>query len=931
MRASALSFRRLTALLVFAPALISCGAEEPSPIATCVNGCGDEALVDMPAPAPPPDSSENADAHADHSCTGETMTAIHIDLPTPGETTLAALGPTADADYLTLTAGATSVDCGTGAVSGLVLYGNEAFPLLMDEGGRVFGAASRVGLGKILAYGHDGYITGTVKSGNAMKILQNAIPWMSNKAAPVIALESSLTTLAGILQAAGYQTKYATPSQLAGVNIYINRGYGPYNDTDIAAIRSFVANGGGLIMGAQGWSFTGASMDFTANKILQGSGIVINKTYDITAGVDTVSPTPLSPLLNATYAANRLVDVLSGAANLTVAEQNSAATTVERAVSVLPTSVQEFYSSTAPLLAYEPTITAANPFTPAASIPGRVAVNLRYRLTQDLPAAQITAHPSAADFPGVISQAIPRESLNVQIDGTYAGRDSRYEYARLTNIVWRSTGAYANAGELVAVTVPPALVNVGATIQIGPHTDLLWNKTPWVRFPGIVRSYPVTATQMNVASAFGGLIYVSIPAGKNLGPLSITLDNVTRAPLYVHGQTTLNDWLTIRDYPAPWADVGSDKMQVTLPSSYIRTLADPAQVMNRWDQIMDSISDLAALPHTRARAERLVIDRDIRAGYMHANYPIMAPYAEAANSVNYNNLAINWGFWHEVGHNHQWVPWVMQGTTESSVNWYSVYVSETLFNLPRAKGHTALTPESRLQRMQTYIANGKQYALWGNDAWLPLEMYLQLQQWFGWGPFIQLNGDYQALTTAQSPTADLAKVDAWTLRFAQNVGKNLAPFFVQTWGLPVSQATQDQMALLAPWPAAPPPIDLESEPNDSCAQAQQIVAPVFTGTYTLSSKTDVDWFVLPVKAADVGKQVHVVTSAGQSNTDTQVEVFSGTCAGLTTMGGPSTNSTVHENWMSTPIGQAGSVYVKVSYSAPAVYSGSKYRTTVTFE
>jgi hypothetical protein len=105
---------------------------------------------------------------------------------------------------------------------------------------------------------------------------------------------------------------------------------------------------------------------------------------------------------------------------------------------------------------------------------------------------------------------------------------------------------------------------------------------------------------------------------------------------------------------------------------------------------------------------------------------------------------------------------------------------------------------------------------------------------------------------------------------------------------------------------------------------------VLTGTFTLPAITDVDWFVLPTKATDVGKTVHVVTAAGESNTDTVVEVFGESCAAQTSMGGPSPDSGVHENWMSTPITQAGSIYVKVSYS-PDGYRGSKYTVTVTYE
>lgn len=926
MRFALLDAHRFIALLAI-PMLASCGGMEP-PTATCTEACGDDPqIANPPEIAFPmlPDSEVD-----DHDCTEhETAGAIvNVPLPSAG-TSLEAIGADTDAAYATLTAGVTSVDGGAGTVSALVLHGPEAFPVLLDESARVFGAASRSGLGKVLAYGHDNYVTGTVKTGQAMKILLNAIPWMSNKAAPVIGLESGLTTLAATLQAAGYQTVYATPSQLANVNVYINRGYTVYSEADYTAIRNFVSSGGGLVVGAQAWSFSGDLMNFSANKMLLGTGIVITKAFDITAGIDAVSATPPNPLSSANYALTRLQDVSSGTANLSTAEQNFAASVVERAMTHLPLAVQDFYSQANSLLAYEPAVTSATPFVPANNIPGRLAVRIRHKLVTESPATAITAHPRAADFPGVVPTSVPRESVTVNVDATYAGRDSRYSFSGASVPVWRSTGAYANAGEMVNVTVPPALVNSGVAIQIGAHTDLLWNKTSWVRFPAIVRSYPITSTQMTVASAFGGLIYVTVPGGKSFGIQSVTLDNVVRAPLYVHGQTTLNDWDTIRNYPAPWAEVGSDKMITIVPSQHVRNLANPDQVMNRWEQIMDAVADLAAISRTRVRPERYCADRDISNGYMHSGYPIMGPLSEAPNLVSYSNLAINWGFWHEVGHNHQWNPWVMQGTTESSVNWWSTYVSETVFNLPRATAHISLTPESRQTRTQSYVANGKQYATWGSDAWLPLEMYLQLQRWFGWQPFSQLNGDYLGLTTAQSPSADLAKVDAWTLRFAQKVGKNLAPFFVQTWGLPISQSVQDQMALLAPWPAAMTVPDLEAEPNDTCAQAQEVIAPVLTGTYTLPSLTDVDWFVLSVGPNDVGKRVHVVTSPGQSNADTVVEVFDGSCAALNSLGGPSTDVNYHENWFSTPLTQSGSVYVKVRYSS--IYAGSKYRVSVTVE
>jgi hypothetical protein len=120
--------------------------------------------------------------------------------------------------------------------------------------------------------------------------------------------------------------------------------------------------------------------------------------------------------------------------------------------------------------------------------------------------------------------------------------------------------------------------------------------------------------------------------------------------------------------------------------------------------------------------------------------------------------------------------------------------------------------------------------------------------------------------------------------------------------------------------AAVPP---DMEPNDTCAEAQAGGAfGSALGPLNLPDQSDVDWFVFPASAADVGKSVRVVTAPGESNTDTVVEAFDGTCAALNTLGGASTDLFYHEDWQSAPITQAGLVYVKVSYSQTAYYASA---------
>ena len=79
----------------------------------------------------------------------------------------------------------------------------------------------------------------------------------------------------------------------------------------------------------------------------------------------------------------------------------------------------------------------------------------------------------------------------------------------------------------------------------------------------------------------------------------------------------------IRTRPAPWAELETGKVVLTLPSSVVRDLDDPADVMDFWDDVMDCCAELAAISPERERPERYVADVQISAGYMHAGYPIM--------------------------------------------------------------------------------------------------------------------------------------------------------------------------------------------------------------------------------------------------------------------------------------------------------------------
>jgi ABC-type multidrug transport system fused ATPase/permease subunit len=101
------------------------------------------------------------------------------------------------------------------------------------------------------------------------------------------------------------------------------------------------------------------------------------------------------------------------------------------------------------------------------------------------------------------------------------------------------------------------------------------------------------------------LVYIDVPGGCKLGLVEVTIAGAVRAPLYLHGTTTLDEWKsTIRGYPGPWAEVASRNVIITVPSENVRTLDDPADLMTFWDSVMTACADLAARERRRDSPER---------------------------------------------------------------------------------------------------------------------------------------------------------------------------------------------------------------------------------------------------------------------------------------------------------------------------------------
>ena len=164
---------------------------------------------------------------------------------------------------------------------------------------------------------------------------------------------------------------------------------------------------------------------------------------------------------------------------------------------------------------------------------------------------------------------------------------------------------------------------------------------------------------------------------------------------YHHGETPADGWQVGTD--APWAEVGSDRFVMTVPSEALVDVPDAEALMTFWDGVLDGMAAMEGTAAERPRAERFVVDRQISAGWMHSGYPIMAHLVSAEEVLSLEGLQAQgaWGPFHELGHNHQYSDWILPGTTETTCNLFSVYASEEHSGIDRGVAHSALDPASR--------------------------------------------------------------------------------------------------------------------------------------------------------------------------------------------------------------------------------------------
>ncbi|RMH02779.1 MAG: hypothetical protein D6702_07720 [Planctomycetota bacterium] len=651
----------------------------------------------------------------------------------------------------------------------VVVFGPAAFAVLTSADGQAVVAAARYGAGRVVAFGHSGYLAEAPPDSGRGRLLTNAFRWAAGGDE-------------------GAATADARSGDLSGARVVRWAG------GDLPAERQqellvFVRAGGGLVVGECPWGWQqlhpGASLrdDAPANRVLAPMGLVFGPT---TLG----GPYPVASSRPDLAHAARALERLRAADGLP-AGPAEAARVLERAISALPAEDEILLPALDAFFRSRPGFEPPSEQRPLASedLLSRLQVLFWTRVWAEAPAAEVPAAPGAEAFPGPVPETAPRVARMVVASRLEPG--------------WISTGLYAPAGEPVTVRARRGRLD-GWRLRIGPHSDSLVGLTVWKRWPEISRVFALAGEETVLASPFGGLIYLEAGAGAE-APVHLEVAGAVEAPFFdLRRPGAEESWAEVRRRPAPWAEIAGKHLILTLPSAAIRDLEEPARLARFWDRVVEAHCWLGARP-LPARPERFVADVQISAGYMHSGYPIMT-WLDVTRPAAGRRLGLvvdverleregSWGHFHELGHNRQRPEWTFAGTGEVTCNLFSLHAGDVVCGIDPWENPWLL---GQKKKVAPYLAEGADFARWRRDPGLALVFYAQVVHEFGWEPFRRVFAEYEALPAAERPRTDEEKRDQWLVRLSRATGRNLGPFF-RRWGIPVGREAQDEVDDLPRW------------------------------------------------------------------------------------------------------------------------------------
>ena len=447
-------------------------------------------------------------------------------------------------------------------------------------------------------------------------------------------------------------------------------------------------------------------------------------------------------------------------------------------------------------------------------------------------------YEDASIWPGPVSDAAPRVTSEVTIDGNY-NIDEKY-YLNGQTEVYRMTGYYAAPGEIVSVSIDASIIDAKLKVVIGT-SEFNLEAVKINRFARVTKSFELNSTATKITNPFGGPIYIKVPKNSNLGDVAIDFSNVVKMPHFsikTGAETSLAAYQAelAKDH-VKWVDWESDNFMTTITrpmANYVNDqLNDPTNILSKWNATFQVFQDISGRPSKRIRAEYIRFDRMNPAGgtWAAASYPMFLKGSDpiAPGDANSQTHVINVGFQasdiyaqgekgyggehfiilHEMGHLHNFPTLPDEG--ESNVNFPAAAVYNLLFDetIDRSFEYSIQQNYNREEAMMDWFISpnfrsGNEMHIDRNfDLGAPdfrgNEMmyqsrghgkYIEIAALFGWEAVGQINQYYYNLGISYG-----VERDDFILNASKQLNINLAPLF-HIWGFIPSEETLTELVAL---------------------------------------------------------------------------------------------------------------------------------------
>lgn len=408
-------------------------------------------------------------------------------------------------------------------------------------------------------------------------------------------------------------------------------------------------------------------------------------------------------------------------------------------------------------------------------------------------------------FPGKVPDGAERITKNVVVPvkvGKQGLNDMPSPYYRP-----HTMGLYVPAGEKVKVIIDKKYLSQNLKVQIGVHDDNLIDHLDFLTRIGVnlTKTFELTKDTTDVFSPYGGLLLINISDSTTLKSIELKVSGAVNAPYFKLGETSNNEWNnSIKNYPAPWAELATDNIILTVPSYRIRELKDPEALMRFYDKVMDADADLRIIDRKRVHTERIILDQQVMAGALFAlPNKIVGPddddYCRVMLNTDSLEIKGSWGTFHELGHRHQFFDLDFDGLREVTVNLYSMYVYEEVLHLEKYQNKDNIpSKEGVIKNIKNYMRMSPSYDKFKKDPWIALSMYIEIIEQFGWNAIKAANKTYADLPKSDYPKTNEQKIDLWFNTICMATKSDLGTFF-DIWKLPVSVEAKQKAKQYPVW------------------------------------------------------------------------------------------------------------------------------------